>query len=88
MSLVVEDRKKRDLNIIPIDLAICRYIVDMMFPGEMIINIDPKEFSYVRVLNGFISKGERNAGVKFLLSEFKNYVVSFLYISYNLVALY
>ena len=58
----------------------------MMFPGEMIINIDPKEFSYVRLLKGFISKGERNAGVKFLLSGFKNYVVSFLYISYNLVA--
>ena len=47
----------------------------MVFPGEMIINIDPKEFSYVRLLLEFTSKGERNAGVKFLLSGFKNYVV-------------
>ena len=69
MSLVVEDRKKRDLNIIP----------NMVFPGEMIINVDPKEFGYVKL--GFTSKGERNAGVKFLLSGFKNYVVSFLYIN-------
>ena len=52
-----------------------------MFPGEMIIYIDPKELSYVRLLKGFTSKGERNAGVKFLLSGFKNYVVSFLYIN-------
>ena len=51
MSLVVEDRKKRDLNIIPIDLAIFfTYIADMVFSGGMIINIDPKEFSYVRLL--------------------------------------
>ena len=39
MSLVVEDRKKQDLNIIP----------NMVFPGEMIINIDPKEFGYVKL---------------------------------------
>ena len=52
-----------------------------MFPGEMMINIDPKEFSYVRMLKGFTSKGEKNAGVKFHLSGFKNYVVSFLYIN-------
>ena len=52
-----------------------------MFPGEMMINIDPKEFSYVRLLMGFTSKGEKNAGVKFHLSGFKNYVVSFLYIN-------
>ena len=52
-----------------------------MFPGEMMINIDPKEFSYVRLLKEFTSKGEKNAGVKFHLSRFKNYVVSFLYIN-------
>ena len=53
----------------------------MVFPGEVIIHIDPKEFSYVRLLKGFTSKGERNTGVKFLLSGFKNYVISFLYIN-------
>ena len=53
----------------------------MVFSGEMIINIDPKEFSYVRLFRGFTSIGERNAGVKFLLSGFKIYVVSFLYIN-------
>ena len=58
----------------------------MVFPGEMMINIDPKEFSYVRLLKGFTSKGEKNAGVKFLLSEFKNYVVGFLYINWELIA--
>ena len=52
-----------------------------MFPGKMMINIDPKEFSYVRLLKGFTSKGEKNAGVKFFFSGFKNYVVSFLYIN-------
>ena len=56
-----------------------------MFPGEMMINIDPKEFSYVRLLKEFTSKGEKNAGVKFRLSGFKNYVVSFLYITESLL---
>ena len=52
MSLVVEDRKKRDLNIILIDLTIflLTYVADMVFPSGMIINIDPKEFSYARLL--------------------------------------
>ena len=37
----------------------------MVFPGDMIINIASKELSYVRLLEGFTSKGERNAGVKY-----------------------
>ena len=82
VSLVVEDRKKRDLDIIPIASSdLFTYTGDMVFPGEMMINIDPKEFSYVRLLKEFTSKGEKNAGVKFHLSRFKNYVVSFLYIN-------
>ena len=38
----------------------------MVFPSEMIINIDPKEFSYLRLLYGFTSKGERNFACIFL----------------------
>ena len=50
-----------------------------MFPGEMMINIGPKEFSYVRLLKGFTSKGEKNAGLKFFFSGIKNYVESLLH---------
>ena len=54
------------------------YIADMAFPGEMIVNKNPKEFSYIRLSWEFTSKGERNAWVRFILSGFKNDVVSFL----------
>ena len=47
MSLVVEDRKKRDLNVIHTDLAIYLHTADMVLPGEMI-----KEFSHIRLLYG------------------------------------
>ena len=50
VSLVVEDRKKRDLNVIPTDLAICLHTADMVLSGEMIVSIEPKEFSHIRLL--------------------------------------
>ena len=50
MSLVVEDRKKRDLNVIPTDLVICLHTADMVLSGEMIVSIEPKEFSHIRLL--------------------------------------
>ena len=53
------------------------YIADMAFPGEMIVNKNPKEFSYIRLSWEFTPKGERNALVRFILSGFKNDVVFF-----------
>ena len=54
----------------------------MVFPDDiMIVNIDPKELSYIGLLKGFIPKGEGTAGVKFLLYGYKNDVVSFLQIN-------
>ena len=50
----------------------------MAFPGEMIVNKNPKEFSFIRLSWEFTSKGEINAWVRFILSGFKNDVVSFL----------
>ena len=50
VSLVVEDRKKRDLDVIPTDLAICLRTADMVLPGEMIVSIEPKELSHIRLL--------------------------------------
>ena len=60
MSLVVEDRKKRDLNVIPTDLAICLHTADMVLPGEMIVSIDPKEFSHIRLLYGVLLQRREN----------------------------
>ena len=57
------------------------YIADIVFPSEMIANIDPKEFSYIGLFKRFTSKGERNIGAKFLLFGFINDIVSFLYIN-------
>ena len=51
MSLVVEDRKKRDLNIIPIDLAIC-----LVCEGEMIINIGPRNLVMLDCCRGLPPK--------------------------------
>ena len=54
----------------------------MVFPYDiMVVNIGPKELSYIGILKGFIPKGKRNVGVKFLLYGFKNDVVSFLYMN-------
>ena len=60
------------------------YIADMAFSGEMIVNKNPKEFSYIRLSWGFTSKGERKAWIRFILSGFKNDVVSFLKTNWKL----